>query len=128
MALHSVQKRLVTPLARVRGLGSAKHGLWHWIGQRVSAVALVPLTLWFVLTGAEQARVLEWLSRPASAILMALLVIATFYHLSKGVQVVIEDYIHREGVKLTALLLVKGLIILTATASLFTILRVAVRG
>ncbi len=96
-------------------------------------MALLPLTLWFVwsvvgLTGADQARVLAWLSRPATAILMSLFVVATFYHLSMGVRVVIEDYVHREGVKLTALLLVKGLIILTATASLFTILHVAVGG
>jgi succinate dehydrogenase / fumarate reductase membrane anchor subunit len=133
MALHSAQKKLTAPLARARGLGSAKQGLGHWWGQRVSAMALLPLTLWFVwsvvgLTGADQARVLAWLSRPATAILMSLFVVATFYHLSMGVRVVIEDYVHREGVKLTALLLVKGLIILTATASLFTILHVAVGG
>ena len=68
----------------------------------------------------------NWLSRPASAIMMSLFIVATFYHLALGVQVVIEDYIHREGVKLTTLLLVKGLIVLTAAAALFTVLRVAV--
>lgn len=133
MASHHPQKRLVGPLGRARGLGSAKHGLQHWWAQRVSAVALIPLTLWFVysavhLTGADQAVVKDWLSRPASAILMTLFVIATFYHLALGVQVVIEDYIHREGVKLTTMLLVKGLIVLTAAAALFTVLRVAVGG
>ncbi len=131
MASHHPQKRLVGPLARARGLGSAKHGLQHWWAQRVSAIALVPLTLWFVysavhLTGADQARVHGWLSRPASAILMSLFIVTTFYHLALGVQVVIEDYIHREGVKVTTLLLVKGLIVLTAAAALFTVLRVAV--
>ena len=131
MASHHPQKRLVGPLARARGLGSAKHGLQHWWAQRVSAIALVPLTLWFVysvvhLTGADQTRVHGWLSRPATAILMSLFIVTTFYHLALGVQVVIEDYIHREGVKLTTLLLVKGLIGLTAAAALFTVLRVAV--
>jgi succinate dehydrogenase / fumarate reductase membrane anchor subunit len=133
MASNHSHKRLVTPLSRARGLGSAKQGVSHWSAQRISAVALVPLTLWFVwsvmhLGGADQGRVHAWLSRPATAILMALTVIATFYHLSLGVQVVIEDYLHREGVKLTAMLAVKGLIVLTAAAALFTILRVAVGG
>jgi succinate dehydrogenase / fumarate reductase membrane anchor subunit len=131
MVSHHPQKRLVGPLARARGLGSAKQGLRHWWAQRVSAVALVPLTLWFVysvvhLTGADQARVHAWLSRPATAILMSLFIVATFYHLALGVQVVIEDYVHREGVKLTTMLLVKGLIVLTAAAALFAVLRVAV--
>jgi succinate dehydrogenase / fumarate reductase membrane anchor subunit len=133
MASHSTQKKLAGPLARARGLGSAKSGVADWWALRISSIALVPLTLWFVyslvaLSGADQQRVLDWLSRPASAILLSLFVVATFYHLSKGVQTVIEDYLHRDSVKLTALLLVKGLIILTAAASLFTILRVAVRG
>jgi len=133
MVTHHPQKRLAAPLARARGLGSAKHGVGHWRAQRIGAVALVPLTLWFVfsavhLTGADQARVHAWLSRPASAILMGLLIIALFHHLSLGVQVVIEDYIHREGVKLAALLIVKGIIVLTAAAALFTVLHVAVGG
>jgi succinate dehydrogenase / fumarate reductase membrane anchor subunit len=133
MSSSTAPRKLVSPLARARGLGSAKQGFAHWWAQRVSALALLPLTLWFVwsivaLTGADQGSVQAWLSRPATAILMSLLVIATFYHLSKGVQVVIEDYLHREGVKLTALLLVNGLIVLTAAAALFTILHVAVGG
>ena len=133
MPSHHPQKRLVGPLGRARGLGSAKHGVQHWWAQRVSAVALVPLTLWFVysvvhLTGADQARVHDWLAKPASAILMSLFIVATFYHLTLGVLGVIEDYVHREGVKVTALLLVKGLIVLTAAAALFTVLHVAVGG
>jgi succinate dehydrogenase / fumarate reductase membrane anchor subunit len=131
MTTHHPQKALAGPLARARGLGSAKHGVGHWWNQRVSAVALVPLTLWFVwsvihLAGAGQTEVIHWLSRPASAILMALLVIATFYHLALGIQVVIEDYVHRESVKIVTMLLVKGLIVLTAAAALFTVLYVAV--
>ena len=130
MAHSHSSRRLASPLARARGLGSAKEGVAHWWAQRITAVALVPLTLWFVysavmLTGANQAYVYNWLHRPASAILMSLLIIATFYHVALGVQVVIEDYIHREGVKLTTMLLTKGLIALMAAASLFTVLRVA---
>jgi succinate dehydrogenase / fumarate reductase membrane anchor subunit len=130
MASHHPAKRLASPLARVRGLGSAKEGVQHWWAQRVSAVALVPLTLWFVysaveLTGADQSRVRDWLHRPADAILMSLLILATFYHLALGIQVVVEDYVHREGVKLVTMLLVKGLIVLVAAAALFTVLRIA---
>lgn len=133
MPSHHPQKRLAGPLARARGLGSAKQGVKHWWAQRVSAMALVPLSLWFIysivrLTGADQERVHDWLSRPATAILMSLFIVATFYHLSLGAQVVIEDYVHREGVKLGALLLIKGLIVLTAAAALFTVLHVAVGG
>ncbi len=133
MAHHPSPRRLASPLARVRGLGSAKEGVQHWWAQRVTAVALVPLTLWFVyslvlLTGADQQRVLEWLHRPASAILMSLLIVAMFYHASLGAQVVIEDYIPSEGAKLTAILVVKGLFVLLAVSGLFTVLRVAVGG
>jgi succinate dehydrogenase / fumarate reductase membrane anchor subunit len=133
MASHQPTRRFAGPLARARGLGSAKEGVQHWWAQRVSAVALVPLTLWFVyeavhLTGADQDAVKDWLHRPANAILMTLLVIATFYHLALGIQVVVEDYVHREGVKIVTILLVKGLIVLLALGALFTILRVAVGG
>jgi succinate dehydrogenase / fumarate reductase membrane anchor subunit len=133
MATHHPQKALIAPLGRARGLGSAKRGLNHWWGQRVSAVALLPLALWFVwslvrLAGADQDVVMHWLSRPASAILMSLLIVALFHHLALGLQVVIEDYVHREPVKIAALLIVKGLIVLTAAAALFTVLHVAVGG
>ena len=133
MASNQPSRRLAGPLARARGLGSAKEGVQHWWAQRISAVALVPLTLWFVyaavhLTGADQDNVRDWLHRPANAILMTLLIIATFYHLALGLQVVIEDYVHREGVKIAAILLIKALIVLLAMGSLFTVLRVAVGG
>jgi succinate dehydrogenase / fumarate reductase membrane anchor subunit len=133
MPSHHPARRLATPLARVRGLGSAKEGVHHWWVQRLSAVALVPLTLWFVvsaieLTGADQSRVKDWLHRPADAILMALFIIATFQHLLLGLQVVIEDYVHREAVKLVTMLLVKGLVLLVGAAALFTVLRIAFGG
>src|SRR5690606_5979046 len=83
---------LRTPLGRVRGLGSAKEGSHHWWMQRVTAVALVPLTLWFVasllcLAGADHAPAADWLASPLTAVLMLLLIVATFHHLQLGVQV-----------------------------------------
>jgi succinate dehydrogenase / fumarate reductase membrane anchor subunit len=130
MAQHRPHRTLASPLARVRGLGSAKEGVSHWWAERVSGAALIPLTLWFVysvvmLAGADQDRVRAWLSRPASAILMSLLIVATFHHAALGTQVVIEDYVHREGVKMAAILLVKGLAVLLAASALFAVLRVA---
>jgi len=101
-----------TELGRVRGLGSAKEGVHHWWMQRVSAIALVPLTLWFVSalvahTGADYATTRGWLGAPATFGLMLLLVGATFYHAQLGVQVVIEDYVHHEGWKIALILLTK---------------------
>jgi succinate dehydrogenase / fumarate reductase membrane anchor subunit len=133
MASNPAGKSLRVPLGRARGLGSAKRGASTWWAERISSIALLPLTLWFVwsvlrLTGADQGEVKHWLSRPASAILMSLLVTVMFYHLALGLKVVIEDYLHRESVKLVTLLLVNGLIALTAAAALFTVLRVALGG
>ena len=122
-----------TPIGRVRGLGSAKSGLHHWWMQRVTAVALIPLTLWFVaslisLAGAGYAETVAWLGSPGVAVLMIALIIATFYHAALGLQVVIEDYVHHEGVKLVTLLGVKLLASLLAIAALFAVLKLAFGG
>ena len=87
-----------SPLGRAIGLGSAKEGVEHWWVQRVTAVALVPLALWFViavigLVGADRDTMQDWVGRPMPAILLVLLLIATFYHVALGLQVVIEDYV-----------------------------------
>ena|ERR1700722_1572475 len=108
---------LRSPLGRAKGLGSARAGSKHWWAQRVTAVALVPLTLWFIwsmmrLTGASQADVADWLASPVRLALMLALIAATFHHLQLGLQVVIEDYVTQEGVKFAAVLAVKGLCIL----------------
>jgi len=110
---------LRSPLSRARGLGSARAGSKHWWAQRLTAIALVPLTLWFIwsmlrLTNASQADVADWLSSPVRLALMLALIAATFHHLQLGLQVVIEDYVQQEGVKLAAVLAVKGLCILLA--------------
>ncbi|MGD0433303.1 MAG: succinate dehydrogenase, hydrophobic membrane anchor protein [Acetobacteraceae bacterium] len=110
---------LRSPLGRARGLGSARAGSKHWWAQRVTSIALVPLTLWFIwsmtrLTGASQADVADWLGSPVRLSLMLALIAATFHHLQLGLQVVIEDYVTQEGVKFAAVLAVKGLCILLA--------------
>ena len=116
-------------LARVRGLGPAHDGVGHWWAQRLTALALVPLTLWFVasiigLVGADHATAAEWIARPIPAMLLALLIVATFHHAQLGLQVVIEDYVHVEGLKITLILAVKGLSVLLAVAALFSVFRI----
>jgi succinate dehydrogenase / fumarate reductase, membrane anchor subunit len=122
--------RLRSPLGRAFGLGSAKEGVAHWWAQRVTAVALIPLSIWFVaslvaLAGAGRATVLAWLHTPLAAIVMVLLVIAVFYHWALGVQVIIEDYVHSEWAKISALLLNQFVAIALAIAGIFAVLRIA---
>ncbi len=118
---------LRTPLARVRHLGSAKDGTGHWWAQRLTALALIPLTIWFVaslvnLAGADHAAMAAWMGNPVSAGLMILLVVATFYHAALGLQVVIEDYVHGEGAKMAALIVVKGLCVVLGLTAVLAVL------
>ncbi len=127
------RQRLRTPLSQAIGLGSAKEGVEHWWAQRVSAVALVVLGLWFVATiiahaGADRATVLAWLHGPLSAILTILLVAFVFYHGALGLQVVIEDYIHSEWVKIPALVAMRLSSLALAVAGIFAVLRIAFGG
>ncbi len=97
-----------SPLARAIGLGSAKAGSRHWLAERVSAVALIPLTLWFVAsviahTRSDYADVLLWLGAPFTVVCMILLLLALFHHTALGLQVVIEDYVH-SGAKYPAVI------------------------
>ena len=124
---------LRTPLGRVRGLGSAKEGVQHWWAQRLTALALIPLTIWFVsclvaLAGAEHVDVVTWLRSPVAAISMVLLIGVTFHHAQGGLQVVIEDYVHEEGTKLALILAVKAVAIIAALAGVFAVLKIAFRG
>ena len=121
---------LRNPLAIARGLGSAKSGTAHWWAQRVSALALIPLSLWFVtsvlrLTHAEYPIVLAWLHAPATTVLLSLFLLTVFYHAYLGVQVVVEDYVHSEWLKITTLLSVKFACILLAAVGIFTALHIA---
>lgn len=121
---------LKSPLGQVRGLGSAKNGTHHWWAQRVTAIALVPLTLWVVFAlasniAAGHADMTAWLAQPVNAILMLLTIAATFHHLHLGMQVVIEDYVHAEGVKIALLLAVKLGSVALGVAAAFAVLKVA---
>lgn len=119
-----------TPLAGVRGLGSAKSGTHHWWMQRLTAIALVPLSLWFVasllsIVTADHATVIAWLHSPLVAILCCALVVAIFYHAQLGLQVVLEDYVHTEWLKLLSIVFTKLLALLLAITCLFAVLRIA---
>ncbi len=121
------QPNLRSPLGRVRGLGSAKDGTGHWWAQRLTALALIPLTVWFVgavisLIGAEQAAVAAWIGSPVVAGLLILLIVVTFYHTALGLQVVIEDYVHTEGAKIALLLFVKALTIVLSLSAVLSVL------
>jgi succinate dehydrogenase / fumarate reductase membrane anchor subunit len=121
---------LRSPLSRARGLGSAKSGVHHFWVQRLTALALIPLTLWFVfsvakLAGGSYEAVRWWVSYPTVAVTLVLFIAVSFYHAALGVQVVIEDYVGHEGAKLTMIVLSKfGLAVLGA-ASIFAVLKVA---
>jgi succinate dehydrogenase membrane anchor subunit len=119
---------LRSPLGRVLGLGSAKDGTAHWWAQRVSAVALIPLTLWFVfslltLPAFDYETVHTWLSVPISGFLAVLLVAVLAYHSYLGTIVIVEDYV-TAGMKVLSLLLLRFLYVLCAGAGIFAILRV----
>ena len=124
---------LRSPLGRVRGLGSAKSGTEHFGAKRVAAVALIPLTLWFVysvlaLGAADHAAASAWMQSPVNAVLLLVLIVATFHHMQLGLQVVIEDYVHVEGLKIAALVIVKGGSLLLGVAAAFAILKVSFGG
>ena len=119
-----------TDLGRVRGLGSAKDGTAHWWAQRVTAVALIPLSLWFIysavtLVGIDRAGFKIWLNGPGSILLMSLFLIALFYHMQLGLQVVIEDYVHNERNKIVSLVLNKLAAVFFAISSIIALIKVA---
>ena len=124
------EPRMRSPLGRAIGLGSAKEGVDHWWGLRVSSIALVPLTLWFViavigLAGADLETVVLWLDNPVAAVLFVLLIATTFYHGALGMQVVIEDYVENEGAKFAALIVMKLASFLLAALGIFCVLKLA---
>jgi succinate dehydrogenase / fumarate reductase membrane anchor subunit len=122
-----------TALARVRGLGSAGEGTAHWWAQRLTAIALVPLTLWFVisivmLTGAGRGTIVLWLARPFNIGAMLLLLGVGIHHAQLGLQVVIEDYVHAEPARTAGLMAMKFAAVLLALVAAVALLSIFVRG
>ncbi|MEK9677411.1 MAG: succinate dehydrogenase, hydrophobic membrane anchor protein [Rhodospirillaceae bacterium] len=124
---------LRSDLGKVRGLGSAKEGTSHWWMQRITAVALVPLSIWFVITasglvGIDQAGFKVWLNEPGNMLMLILFIGALFYHMQLGLQVVIEDYVHGEKAKVISLVLNLFVAIFFGGSSIIAILKVAFGG
>lgn len=120
---------LRTKLKHARGLGAAKTGVSHWWMQRVTAIALVPLSLYFLyslltmMTGQDEDHLAGWLAQPHAAMLMVLFIIALFVHAKLGVQVIIEDYVHTHGMKFVLLLLNSFTCWLFAAMSILAVVR-----
>jgi succinate dehydrogenase / fumarate reductase membrane anchor subunit len=121
---------LRSPIGRVLGLGTAKEGAGHWWSQRVTAMALLVLTLWFVASllrfpDFSHELVTAWIGKPLNAVLLSLLVGTTAYHSQLGVQVVVEDYVPGKPLKITLLLLLNFLHAALAALGIFAVLRIA---
>jgi succinate dehydrogenase / fumarate reductase membrane anchor subunit len=117
-------------LKRVRGLGSARSGVHHWWMQRVTAAGNLLLAVWFVasllmLPGFDHGSVVAWIAQPLVAVPLILLILSTFWHARLGVQVMIEDYVHAEGLKLLSLLALNFFILGAGALALFSVARIA---
>jgi len=122
-----------TPLGKVRGLGSAREGTLHFWRQRLTAVANVPLMLFFVglliaLNGADYETTRAVLANPLVALVVALMLISALFHMRLGMQVIIEDYVHGEGAKLACLMLNTFFTIAVGAMAIFALLKLAFGG
>lgn len=118
-----------SPLGRARGLGSAGHGAAHWWGHTVSSIALVPLTIWFIISaiqmiGATREDMAIWLSSPISMALMIATIVTTFYHLEAGVNGIFNDYVHQPAVKMASSLALKAACFLLAAICVIAVLKI----
>jgi len=117
-------------LGRVRGLGAARAGSHHWKAERLTAIALVPLTVWFVIAvlshlGADQPAIARWAATPWNAALLLALVAMTFHHMHLGLQVVWEDYIHVSKRREAAILATRGACLLLGLMAAVAVLKLA---
>ena len=120
-----------TYLGRAKGLGAAGSGVHHWWAERVTSVALIPLTLWFVfsvvgMAGHTQPEIAHWISNPVVAVLLIALILASFHHTQLGLQVVLEDYVHQEGQRMIAILAVKAVVYFCGLLALLAGLNLAI--
>jgi succinate dehydrogenase / fumarate reductase membrane anchor subunit len=123
-------KTAETPLHKVQGLGAAHSGTGHFWHERVTAVALIPLSLWFLyvmlgLSGTSEVTALQFLAHPWNAILMGAFVLFSLWHAYLGLQVVIDDYVHTAGMKIFLMLVIRFSVIAIAAISIFAIVRIA---
>jgi succinate dehydrogenase / fumarate reductase membrane anchor subunit len=119
-----------TPLHKVQGLGAAHSGTGHFWHERVTAVALIPLSLWFLyvmlgLSGTSEVTALQFLAHPWNAILMGAFVGFSLWHAYLGLRVVIDDYVHTAGMKIFLMLVTRFSIIAVGAISIFAIVRIA---
>ena len=124
---------LRSPLGRVLGAGAAHEGVGHWWLQRLTSIALVPLTVWFVvsilaLPSLGYATLVAWMSQSSTALLLILLVLNAAWHSQLGVRVVVEDYVHGTGARTLTLVSIGFAHVLLAAAGVFAILKVAFGG
>ena len=123
---------LRSPLGKVLGRGSAKEGVHHWWLQRLTSIALVPLTIWFVvsllsLPSFEHVTVVSWMAQSWTALLLILFILVATWHSQLGVRVVVEDYVHG-GSKTLTLVLITFIHAVVAAAGIFAVLKVAFGG
>lgn len=124
---------LRTPLARARGLGSAKSGVHHWWAQRITAIALIPLVVWFaislvMMSGADYDVVRAWIGSPVVMVLLILTITVGLHHGQLGLQVVIEDYVHGDGGKLALIVAVRFVAVLFGLAAIVAVLGIGFGG
>ena len=122
-----------SPLGRVRGLGSSNDGAHHWLAQRLTGLALLPLGLWFVysivgLAGADLPTVTAWVGRHGNPVILIMLILAMFHHAQLGLQVVIEDYVHAESSKVFLIIVTKFMAVLLGASCIFAVLRLTFGG
>jgi succinate dehydrogenase / fumarate reductase membrane anchor subunit len=122
-----------SPLGRVRGLGSAKEGTGHWFSEKLTALALVPLSVWFVAAvlggiGADYATLKAWMSVPGNMTMMILLIVAFFWHASLSLGTVIEDYVHYKPAHLGGLIAVKFVCLFLGVFSIVSVLKIGLGG
>ncbi len=127
---HNKQDSIRSPLGRARGLGSAKDGTHHWILQRITAIALLPLSLYFLwqlphIVNPDHGDLIEWIEDPVVAIGLLLFIVTAFYHATLGVQVIIEDYVHSDFFKFGCLVLNQLFFFFLGVSGIYAVIRLS---